>query len=43
MPKGATPIPGNHVGAANHLLPGIVIEEEIPAFLVTEPCDTSDS
>ena len=43
MPKGATPIPGNNADATNHRLPGIVDEEEIPAFLITDPCDTGDS
>ena len=43
MPKGATPITGNNSGAVNHRLPGIVNEEEIPAFLITDPCDTGDS
>lgn len=30
-------------GAANEGLPSILNDEEIPAFLRTDPCDTGDS
>ena len=41
--SGATATPGKHAGASKGALPSIVNEEEIPAFLLTDPCDTGDS
>lgn len=43
MSKGAKAVPANDTGVSSHRLPGIVNEEEIPAFLITDPCDTGDS
>ena len=43
VPEGATAESGKNSSAANEGLPGILNEEEIPAFLRTDPCDTGDS
>jgi len=41
--QGATAQSGQNTGAADQGLPSIVDEEDIPAFLLTDPCDTEDS
>jgi hypothetical protein len=41
--KGAAAKSGKNVGASHEGLPSIVDEEDIPAFLITDPCDTGDS
>jgi hypothetical protein len=43
LSKDAPAQPGNNAGAANGKLPGILPEDEIPAYLITDPCDTQDS
>ena len=34
---------GTAAGEGGKRVPGIVSEEEIPAYLITDPCDTTDS
>lgn len=41
--KSATANSGNNNSAANDRLPSIINEEDLPAFLRTDPCDTGDS
>lgn len=41
--KGATAKSGMNNEAAREGLPSIVNDEDIPAFLRTDPCDTGDS
>jgi hypothetical protein len=43
VPKGASANSWKNAGAANEPLPSIFSEEEIPAYLFTDPCDTNDS
>lgn len=43
VPGGAKAESENNAGAADRGLPGIVDEEEIPAYLRMDPCDTEDS
>lgn len=43
VPKGASASLWKNAGAANEPLPSIFSEEEIPAYLHTDPCDTNDS
>jgi hypothetical protein len=40
---GATAKSSREAGAARKGLPSIISEDEIPAFLLTDPCDTEDS
>ncbi len=42
LPKGATGQSGNSARAAGGIVPGILSAEEIPAYLLTDPCDTTD-
>lgn len=41
-PKAATEKPAESNRTADRVLPGIVDEEDIPAFLRMDPCDTED-
>jgi hypothetical protein len=43
VPAGATAKPARTTGAATEPLPSIVDEDEIPAYLRMDPCDTGDS
>jgi hypothetical protein len=43
MLTSATASSDRNDGAANEALPSIMNEEDIPAFLRTDPCDTGDS
>lgn len=43
VPEAATVKSGKDSGAANEGLRSIFSEEEMPAFLHTDPCDTGDS
>jgi hypothetical protein len=43
VPKGAAAKSAVNAGAAVERLPGIFSEEEIPAYLHADPCDTTDS
>lgn len=42
-PVNATDEQANTAGSANHQVPGIISEEDIPAYLRVDPCDTEDS
>ena len=42
-PVNATAEQANAADSANHQVPGIVSEENIPAYLRVDPCDTEDS
>jgi len=41
--KDAAAKSGKSIGASHAGLPSIVDEEDIPAFLLSDPCDTGDS
>jgi hypothetical protein len=43
VPEAVTVKSGKDSGAANEGLRSIFNEEEMPAFLHTDPCDTGDS
>ena len=42
-PVNATAEQANTTDSANHQVPSIVDEEDIPAYLRVDPCDTEDS
>ena len=39
----ATAEPAKGTGSSSHPVPGIISEEDIPAYLRVDPCDTEDS
>jgi hypothetical protein len=43
VPESATAKSGKNAGAANEGLPSIIDEEDIPAYLRGDPCDTGNS